>query len=96
MNIPECRGDVDKPIGFKPLSLTSNAMNAKLFELIAFSLLALAASAAEDTAGFVSLFPQDGVPKGWLVRNWDNVKTQELSRGGGHVGIRHARIKVLD
>ncbi len=49
-------------------------MNARLFGLIVSPLLALAASAAEDTAGFIPLFPQDGVPKGWLVRNWDNVK----------------------
>src|SRR2546426_1036376 len=23
---------------------------------------------------FVLLFPEDGVPKGWLVRNWSNIK----------------------
>lgn len=49
-------------------------MNPKLAALIFSPLLALAAPAADDNAGFVRLFPQDGVPKGWLVRNWDNVK----------------------
>lgn len=24
--------------------------------------------------GFVRLFPQDGVPKGWIVRRWDNLQ----------------------
>src|SRR4051812_30073701 len=28
------------------------------------------------TAGFVALFPKDGVPEGWLVRNWDDVKNK--------------------
>jgi hypothetical protein len=27
-----------------------------------------------DAAGFVPLFTQDGVPKGWLVRAWNDVK----------------------
>jgi hypothetical protein len=27
-----------------------------------------------STAGFVPLFPKDGIPEGWLVRNWDDVK----------------------
>src|SRR5207244_9491740 len=26
-----------------------------------------------DNSGFVRLFPEDGVPKGWLVRRWDDV-----------------------
>jgi len=29
---------------------------------------------AADKDGFVRLFPEDGVPKGWSVRAWDNVK----------------------
>jgi hypothetical protein len=28
---------------------------------------------AGDDAGFVPLFPEDGVPKGWVVRQWDNL-----------------------
>jgi hypothetical protein len=38
-----------------------------------FVLLGLLTRAANG-ANFVDLFPEDGVPKGWLVRNWDNVK----------------------
>ncbi len=34
----------------------------------------IAAAAAENDSGFVPLFPEDGVPKGWVVRAWDNVK----------------------
>jgi hypothetical protein len=33
--------------------------------------LTLAAARAAD---FVPLFPKDGVPEGWVVRKWDNVK----------------------
>jgi hypothetical protein len=29
---------------------------------------------AENTNGFVPLFTSDGVPEGWLVRKWDNIK----------------------
>lgn len=37
--------------------------------------LALLAGVAADTpTGFVPLFPEDGVPKGWLVRKWDDLK----------------------
>lgn len=41
-------------------------------------LCALAASLAPalpaaDPDGFVRLFPEDGVPRGWLVRQWDDV-----------------------
>ena len=33
--------------------------------------------AADDTAGeFVALFPDDGIPKGWFVRRWDDVSQQ--------------------
>lgn len=36
--------------------------------------LALAgASLAADESGFVPLFPQDGVPTGWVVRAWNDV-----------------------
>ena len=36
--------------------------------------LSLAMAAPEDKSGFVPLFAEEGVPQGWLVRNWDNVK----------------------
>ena len=39
-----------------------------------FVLISIARTrAAEGGPGFIALFPQDGVPKEWLVRNWDNV-----------------------
>ncbi len=28
---------------------------------------------ADDSSGFVPLFPTDGIPNGWLVRRWDDV-----------------------
>ena len=31
------------------------------------------AVAADPDAGFVLLFPQEGTPKGWMVRRWDDV-----------------------
>src|SRR5262245_12054462 len=31
-------------------------------------------SSQPDKDGFVALFPQDGVPKGWTVRAWNDVK----------------------
>ncbi len=39
----------------------------------------LGCKTAEDTQNksgksFVELFPQEGVPQGWLVRKWDNIK----------------------
>ncbi|HEX6987585.1 MAG TPA: DUF1080 domain-containing protein [Planctomycetaceae bacterium] len=37
-------------------------------------LLPLAASAAEpDAEGFTRLFPRDGIPEGWVVRQWNDV-----------------------
>lgn len=45
--------------------------------LFVFALAALGAVvAAERTSGqeFEPLFPQDGVPKGWLVRKWNDLK----------------------
>jgi hypothetical protein len=36
-------------------------------------LLALSPRAAGDEDSFVPLFPQDGVPKGWTVREWNDL-----------------------
>jgi hypothetical protein len=36
-------------------------------------LCALAFSAAETDKGFLPLFPQDGAPKGWTVREWNDL-----------------------
>jgi hypothetical protein len=43
---------------------------------LAFALLLLACSVAtadDDKTGFVPLFPDDGVPKGWVVRPWNDL-----------------------
>ncbi len=29
---------------------------------------------ASTSSDFIALFPRDGIPEGWLVRNWDDVK----------------------
>jgi hypothetical protein len=43
--------------------------------LLAFSLLAaLRLTAAQADTNFVALFPEDGVPQGWVVRQWDDLK----------------------
>lgn len=36
--------------------------------------LAPTRGAAPDAEGFVPLFPEEGVPKGWTVRKWNDVK----------------------
>jgi len=46
---------------------------AFLFCLLA-PFLSCSAFAGDRDSGFEALFPQDGVPKGWLVRKWDNLK----------------------
>jgi len=38
-------------------------------------------AAAEDRA-FVPLFPEDGIPKGWSVRAWDDVKNRSRKAFG--------------
>jgi len=40
--------------------------------LLAF--FVLNAAAADGNPDFIPLFPQDGVPKGWVVRAWNDVK----------------------
>ena len=43
--------------------------------LLSFScLIALQLPAAEIDTNFVALFPEDGVPKGWVVRQWDDLR----------------------
>jgi hypothetical protein len=41
--------------------------------LLSGLLLGLAPCFAAEKDGFVPLFPEDGVPKGWVVRAWDDV-----------------------
>lgn len=45
-----------------------------LFVFSAALLLAFSIRAADEDSGFKPLFAEDGVPKGWLVRTWDNLK----------------------
>jgi hypothetical protein len=49
---------------FLPLVLGSLALSAGFERL---------AETATDAGGFVDLFPDEGAPKGWLVRQWDDV-----------------------
>ena len=37
-------------------------------------MVTLAATLRAEKDQFVPLFPEDGIPKGWVVRRWDNVK----------------------
>ena len=50
-------------------------MNKTVLGLLFSSFLSASASFAVDIpAGFIDLFPGEGVPQGWLVRKWDNLK----------------------
>jgi hypothetical protein len=43
------------------------------FVLLLLSLFTIRLWSADDKAGFVALFAEEGVPKGWSVRAWDDV-----------------------
>lgn len=45
----------------------------KTHSLIPVMLLGFSASWAAAQTGFVPLFPEEGVPKGWVARAWDDV-----------------------
>lgn len=47
-------------------------MRATLSSLVC--LWPVASLAAETNSAFVDLFPEDGIPKGWVVRKWDDLK----------------------
>lgn len=49
-------------------------MKTRFFAFLLTLALVPAAGAAQSDSGFVPLFPEDGVPKGWLVRQWDDLK----------------------
>jgi hypothetical protein len=49
-------------------------MNRGTLSLLFLPLVALSAASAQSDAGFTRLFPDDGIPKGWVVRKWDNLK----------------------
>src|SRR5882672_7817431 len=49
-------------------------MNPKLLLMIV-GLAAVNSFAAEQSSGFVPLFPKDGKPEGWSVRTWNELKT---------------------
>src|SRR5437870_6983072 len=46
-----------------------NCASATMF----LALFSLSLFAAEEGSGFVPLFPEEGVPQGWVVRRWDEV-----------------------
>lgn len=51
-------------------------MNTKIhiiFAALALGLFAATPSIAGEESGFTPLFPEDGVPKEWLVRRWDDI-----------------------
>jgi len=43
------------------------------FYVLIFTALGLKAIAAEESSGFTRLFSQDGVPDGWMVKQWDDI-----------------------
>src|SRR3990172_4759057 len=51
-------------------------MKTNLPKFLGLSCLLLigAARATSAEADFVNLFPEDGVPKGWLVRDWSDLR----------------------
>jgi hypothetical protein len=49
------------------------------FSLLVAGILVLQSRAAGDEDGFVRLFPEDGVPKGWTVREWNDL-TKEAGK----------------
>ena len=36
----------------------------------------LSAVVSDGEEGFVPLFPQEGVPQGWLVRRWNDIRLE--------------------
>jgi hypothetical protein len=48
-------------------------MQARTMTALAFTLLLLSTTAIPQDSGFTPLFPNDGVPQGWVVRQWDDV-----------------------
>jgi hypothetical protein len=49
-------------------------MKTTLLVCFLFAFVAFSNSAVEQDSGFTPLFPQDGIPTGWSVRKWDNLK----------------------
>src|SRR5207237_6559390 len=41
--------------------------------LFVLAVVGMSGMAADKDSGFMTLFPQDGIPKGWVVRRWDEV-----------------------
>jgi hypothetical protein len=48
-------------------------LKAALASLVLSAWVLAASAAAADDDGFVRLFPKDGVPRGWLVREWSDL-----------------------
>jgi hypothetical protein len=49
-------------------------MKTRICDLLLMLALLPAARAAQEESGFVALFSEDGVLKGWSVRQWDDLK----------------------
>src|SRR5262249_27817182 len=43
------------------------------FCVLFFAAFGLQAIAAEESSGFIRLFPREGVPEGWMVKQWDDI-----------------------
>jgi hypothetical protein len=59
---------------FQLAPVPSLRMNKMMKTLLFFTLIATSLLAADQNRRFVLLFPEDGVPKGWSVRTWNDVK----------------------
>jgi hypothetical protein len=49
-------------------------MKTRILTFTAIHLLGFSVLAADSQPVFAPLFPEDGVPRGWLVRQWDDLK----------------------
>ncbi|HAV65553.1 MAG TPA: hypothetical protein DCY13_24655 [Verrucomicrobiales bacterium] len=54
--------------------LSDTPMKTKLLRLVPVLPLLFAGCAHRGDSGWITLFPDDGVPAGWVVRNWADVK----------------------
>jgi hypothetical protein len=69
-------GAVDAKKGFAAELRMCRSVPMRTASLVCFiaSFISIAALAADQESGFQVLFPEDGIPKGWSVRKWDNLK----------------------
>jgi len=60
------------------------------FVLVLAMLAPWACAVGADEEGFVSLFPDNGVPRGWVVRKWNDVSKPEVSEWIVQDGVLHS------